>query len=187
MDNKTTQFFIVCYRGKWVKIPVPEPITETSFSAKPLTKGVHQNIESMEMLQPSTLPIKEIKKICIDNELPLNWIIPQEPKKFSKNKLIQGSSRRSGKERKYEPFSIDKRKKFILKLRELNEKVALIAELIVFLNDQLEDSDEYVTLEEVLRLQTSAVETDEFGTTITLMRSGPHKTHLITTILPYDL
>jgi len=185
MENQTTQFFIVCYRGKWVKIPVREPMTETSFSAKPLTKGVHQNIESMEILELSTLPMKEVKKICTDNELELNWIIPQEPKEFLKSKLIQGSSRRY--KRKYEPLSLDERKKFVLKLRELNEKAALIAEIIIFLNDQLDDSDEYITLEEVLRLKTSAVETDEVCTSITLMRCGSHKTHLITQMLPYDL
>lgn len=185
MDNQTIQYFIVCYRGKWIKIPVREPINEISPSSAPLTQRIHQNIESMEILQPSIFPIKEIKKICVDNELELNWTLPPESKEFSKSQLIQGSSRRY--ERKYTPLSIDERKRFVLKLRELNEKAALIAEIIIFLNDQLDYSDEYISLEEVLRLKTSCVETDGVCTTITLMRFGPNKTHLITEILPYDL
>src|ERR1700722_9699549 len=104
MDNQTIQFFIVCYRGKWVKIPVREPITETSFSTAPLTKKVYKNIESMELLELSILPIKELKKKFKKNEMELNWINPQETKKISRTKLIQGSSRRSSKKRKCKPF-----------------------------------------------------------------------------------
>ncbi len=200
VNKRNGLFFIAYWEGHWVRVPlldVPQTVPpdyelvyhdQSEFLVKQGCAQTYKRRASQakETIIPERLSLAEVKKLCTSNGIPLEWVILCPNKTTPATSSKQRPSRRV--KRKFKPLNRSEYDPFIENLRAVNPRNALIAELLCFLNGLLEEDDDFITIEELLRLCISDV---DFGndvvTGITLQRSGANQSHLLWCDLPGDL
>lgn len=165
-------------------IPVDGEKIDTIERARRQTDLAEQKINDSikETILPWILPIKELKKICTNNDIPENWISGFQ-KKISKKETTKRSTRRNN--RKCKALNPQAYKKLIRYLRKISPQSALIAEILWFFNKQLQAGDDYVTLAEVLRLRIQDVDPEiSISPCIRLSRTSSSGSHMVVHFLP---
>lgn len=168
-------FQFVPLDGKNISKPLPRRSIEEA------SRYIEENTK--KTILPWMLSKKGLKDLCANNNIPLGWVTNQFPRNISKNKTNGRSSRR--KKRKYSPLNEKDYIRFMRKLRKISKQSAVIAEILWFLNDRLSAGDDYITLEEVLRMQLQDVDPEDGVTTcIRLLRDSPQGSHMVVHYLP---
>ena len=196
-------YFVMAYwKKRWVSVPffhLPDgAITKTGELARvkftpldgqeiePLPKRENKALEKnaevvQETIVPWLWPEKDLKKLCRENDIPLGWVTDRFPRK--KRSTRTEVSRREA--RKIPSLTPREYRKIRKELFKLSEPIAVAVEIVWFFNQILGKEGDFVTLEEVLRLQVQDVDPespDGFGC-IRLFRSGM-QCHMIVHYLP---
>lgn len=195
-------FINAYHRGRWVSVPVfyvPNDavgddgclhhiqliLVDEQELPKPPRRCINHAYDSItiqETILPWRLSNKELKELCTKNDIPLSWVTGFQ-REISKNNITDRSSRR--KKRKYTCINTTEYKKFIRELRKISCQSVIIAEILWFLNKRLQAGDDYITLEEILRMRIQDVDPEDGLTTcICLSRTSPQGCHMIGHYLP---
>lgn len=201
-DGRDLYFGLAYWKKRWVSVPffyLPDgAITETGelarFKVTPLdgekiepvptreNKALEKNADTViETIVPWLWSEKALKKLCRENDLPLGWVTDRFPRK--KRSTRTEVSRR---ETRKLPSLIPREYRAIRKeLFKLNEQIAVAVEIVWHFNRILGKGGDFVTLEEVLRLQVHDVYPEQLDGSgcIRLFRSST-SCHLIVHILP---
>ncbi len=193
------------YRGRWVNVPmfyVPRnalgedgylhqfqliPVDGEKLPDSPPRRSCEEafkfiNKNTKETILPWMLSGDEVKELCTANDIPISWVTGLQRKVLKKTN-IEKSSRRS--DRKYCFLKKSEYDKFISRLKKINFQAAVIAEILWFLNRELQPGDDYITLEEVLRMKMNDVDPEDGITTcIHLFRTTSHGSHMVSHLLP---
>lgn len=196
-------FTFVHYKKEWYYVPlchVPSEAHDGEFLHTYKFKILDENVEiekpktrdtshayvmierkTKACLLPWNLKEEEVKIISVQNNIPLNWLIDQRLPAYKSHKT------RKSQQRKCKTLSKLQFSKFIKELKFIDKRVAVIIEILWFLNMQLKKAEEFVTLEQVLRLKLTDVPLEDWERSISLERNGKGVTHLIQHILPDHL
>jgi len=191
ITKKNPPFCSAYYKGKWVGILlffIPDsaqefhsartPNLEESAGSK-ARESISGSIK--EFIVPCVMPKKELKELCKRNGIPLSWVTDKFPKKTRKNKGI-----RRREKRKCRPLTPDEFRRFLQHLNRLDKTSGLVAKILWFLNRQLKQVGDFVTLEELLRLRIEEIapKNDLEPYWIELRRSGFNGCSMIVHFLP---
>lgn len=207
MNSKRTTPVIDCayYEGHWVYVPlfyVPEnaidddgllyrfrvtPVDGQELSDPPLRRSCEDfnnyiNSTVMETILPDRLSEKNLKKLCFRNGIPIEWV-SNKFKKELRSRDIKRAPRKAS-QRKSPPMNAKEYKSFVRELDNINKTAKVIAEILWFINKSL-DGNDYITLEEVIRLEVINIDVDDrISKCISLFRSSPKGSHMVTHFLP---
>lgn len=173
-DGKIHQHQLILLEEQSPTISRPKRNSEPAFEKISLSvKG---------RIDPEKLSDAEIKSLCTKNNIPLSWVTNRFKKDFERTKT-QGHNRRT--KRKCAILNGRGYTKFIKELNRISKQSTLIAKILWFLNKRLAKCFDYITLEELLRLQIGDVDPDDgLGTCISLSRSNLSRSHLVGHFLP---
>lgn len=195
-------FGMAYWKKRWVSVPffhLPDgAITETGELARfkftpldgqkiePLPKRENRALEKnaasiKETIVPWLWSEKALKELCRQNDIPLNWVTDRFPRK-ARHTESEANRREERKIPSLTPKEYGRIRKEIVRL---NEQVAVVVEIVWYLNQILGKGGDFVTLEEVARLQVQDVDPDvpNGSNCISLFRSGT-KCHLVVHFLP---
>ncbi|NGX43633.1 MAG: hypothetical protein K940chlam7_01932 [Chlamydiae bacterium] len=177
-DGRLRKFRFIPVDGQ--ALPEPKPGRDENRAYMRIASSVKETI------LPERLSDSEIKKLCTKNDIPLGWVTNRFQRKDVKEKTTLEPCRRS--KRKITSLGKKSYKKFIKQLKSISKQSGVIAEILWFLNCELEKEDDYITLEEVLRLRIHDVDPDDgISTCITLSRSTSSGCHLVGYYLPESI
>ena len=164
-----TDYYMEAYfQGRWVFVPIPY-VPEDIFDKGTDGIGSKEIVASADLrvfddardaivstitesIDPDTLSDRKLRRLCRSNDIPLGWV----SNRFSRKniRVSEKDSVENDRNRKYSSLSPSEFRRFVVELRSMSSREALIAELIWFLNKHL---DPYVPLEALLRLKVDAV------------------------------
>jgi integrase len=177
-DGGLHQFRLILVDGQ--KLPNPSP-------RRPCEAG-YRYVDSKirESVLPERMPLKELKELCTRNSIPLSWVKHDYQRTISQRDINQEETRNTP--RKCIPLKLKEYKGFIKVLGKINASAKVIAEILWYFNSLLQTGNDYITLEEVLRLRVEDVDVDDgFSTRISLFRSSPSGCHLVAFPLPDEI
>ncbi|MGE4574526.1 transposase [Parachlamydia sp.] len=205
--EKKFPLIVAYYRGHWVWVPIlhaPDnskedflphfkiKILKGKKKSPPAPKRCCQEAlnrmatGAKETLLAHLLPLNEMKKFCVNNDIPVEWINDSYKKRTSKTSSAKKSNRTSKRNRK----TLDENdyRKFIKELSRINKRDALIAKTLWFLNGKMSHANDFIAIEELLRLRLCDVDPDDgISACISIRRSGNTLGHEVTQELPLDL
>ena len=172
-DDRLSYFRFIPVDGQKLPDPPPKRSCEAAYAY------INSNIKRTVL--PWMLSQKKLKELCTRNDIPIAWVI--ERSKKNQDKFYQESGRRD--QRKCSPIDNSEYKAFIKELGKLSATAKVIAEIQWFLNKKLYKGNDYVTLEEILRLDIEKIDVEDgFSRCITLFRSSQKSCHMVTHWLP---
>lgn len=199
---------IAYYKGRWVFVPlfhIPKDafneetgeihrfrfiLTEGQEPLKPLRRRSSESIQNeiaasiKETLLPWNLPSAEVKKLCLQNDIPYQWVVghPDVKEIGSENK---SSSHRRRTKRKSFILNGAEFERFLRALKTIHRPSALIAQIMWFLNNSLNEVHGFLTLQEVIRLTIDKIAPkDEVSNWIRFHRSTNNGSRIIVRYLP---
>lgn len=206
MFRTNLDYFEYAYhRGRWVVVPlffVPDdavgddgnlhhfqliPVDGQELPEPPLRRCVDLAYERIscdikETILPWMLSKEEVTELCTRNNIPLLWVTGDQ-RNISINSKSHKSTRRD--KRKYTCLNKTEYKRFIKNLKCINAQSSIIAQILWFFNSQLQAGDDYITLDEVLRLKVEDVDLEHgTSTCIKLHRSSTQGSHMVVHWLP---
>lgn len=205
--DKKIPLIVAYYKDRWVWVPILHPPENSKEIFLPhfkieILKGKKKilqapkrccqealnrmAIEANETLLAHLLPLKEMKKFCVNNDIPIEWINNSYKKRTSKTSSTAKSNRTSKRNRK--TLDGNDYRKFIKELGRINKRDALIAKILWFLNGKMSHANDFIALEELLRLRLCDVDPDDgISACISVRRSGNTLSHEVTQELPLNL
>lgn len=193
MDKKTkannqNEFLLAYYKGEPVLVPIPfappskyDPdITERKKrDTSKANEYASSNIQ--KIIDPQMMSEKELKILCAQNNLPFYWITGRylSPPSYS-NTQHKGSSR----ERTTRLLTPKEFRNVLKQLKKINKTYGLIVEIHWHLNRSISKGGGYVTIEELLRLETRNVDADDAGTDMIHLERQGRQGHLFGHDLP---
>ncbi len=170
-DDRLFYFQLTPVDGKKISDPEPEPrrnweVTRACIRSK-----------AKSTILPWMISNKELKELCARYNIPIGWVINIPKSKVSKAKYRKQTGR---KKRKCSFLDRLEYKSFIEELGKLSATAEVIAEILWFLNQKLSKGNDYVTLEEILRLTILEIDVEDvFSGCISLSRSSQKSSHIV--------
>ena len=202
-DGRNLYFTIAYWKKRWVAVPLfhcPEDaVTETgelahfkitaldghkieSSIVKRENKGLEKASESIkETIAPYLLSDRDVKQLCWQNDIPLGWVTNRFPSKTPHSS--KGINRLEN--RKFPSLTSKEFRGIRKELKKINQQIVVIVNLLWYFNNILGKVGDFVTLEEILRLQVQDIspESEDGSNWINLNRSG----HCLIHCLPIQL
>lgn len=177
-DVAAVNFEAAYYKGKWIYVPVPHaPTTQMKQVAEKQLRS--DLLSEAKIIDPKEMSTRELRALCKTNGISYYWVTG---KTESMGKIKVYNAPRKAVERENVPLSPDEFEKFITQLTAINKISGLIADILWSLNEQLQDTGAFVTLEEVLRLK--CWEVCRHKKMLILLRSAHGRDEMVSLELP---
>lgn len=179
------------FKHRWVWIPLPHAPEEAfgansklySFKFSPIDKNepiealerrnCNEALQSIcafirEKIDPELLSDRALKDLCKSNNIPLGYVTDRFPQ--SKLRASLDSTTNHGTKRARRSLKPASFRRFLTKLKSINKRSALIAQILWYLNRNLGRVGIFITLEELLRLSVNDIALEDSEQWICLQR-----------------
>lgn len=149
----------VQFWGRWVFLPLlylPEEMKNSELQA--LLVNREDGLSALtspivETLIPWAISDKELRKLCREYGVLIGWVTNRYPPN-------KPSESRRKKDRETSVLSGAEYRRFLATLKRVNKQMALIAQLLWFLNKETEQDEDFIYLTDLLRLQAHDLSSD---------------------------
>lgn len=199
---------IAYYRGRWVFVPlfhIPKDalneetgeihrfriiLAEGQEPLEPLRRRNSESIQAeiaasiKQTLLPWHLPLTDVKKLCLQNDIPYRWVMGHPDLEEISSESKSSSHRRRTKRKSFILTGAEFRQ-FLKALKTIHRPSVLIAQIMWYLNNSLNEIHGFLTLQEVLRLTIDEIAPEyEIPNWIRFHRSTSSGSRMIVHYLP---